>query len=405
VAKHRLSDGTPKQWNDSQPPTEAFHGLAGRVVLAIEPHTEASAGALLLQFLTAFGFSVGRGPHYVADGAHHYPNLFCVVVGDTAKSRKGTSWGRIHALFKQTFKWPTERVKNGLSSGEGLITALCDREDRRLLVVQTEFASVLKVMSRAGNTLSPVLRDAWDGSDLNILTRKSPVSVSGEHVALIGHVTCGELNALMAEIDLWNGFANRFLWCSASRSKLLPHGGEPSGAIIKPLVAELTDVLKWACRLGGKCITWEKAAAEEWDRIYRHLADETSGLIGAITSRGEAQIVRLALIYALLDKSLEIRTEHLLAAFAVWQFCEASARQVFGSSTGDSTADRIRDALRESDGGMSRTEINALFKRHRSSDEISRALATLKDLELAESRNEKGAGRSTERWFAKAEQE
>lgn len=384
------------------PAEEAFYGLAGSIVRAIEPHTESSAAALLIQFLVAFGFLVGRCAYYVADGARHYPNLFCVVVGATAKSRKGTSWGRVREVLAAVPGWPSDRVMNGLSSGEGLIAQLSEPpQDKRLLIVQTEFSAVLKVMARAGNTLSPVLRDAWDGNDLRIIVKNNPTSAAGGHVCVIGHITCGELKLQIDEVDLWNGFANRFLWCSATRARLLPHGGAPDESVLKPLLQRLIRAVKWANGLKGKRISWERSAVVEWECAYSALAVVAPGLVGAVTSRGEAQVVRLALIYALLDQSSEIRVEHLRAAVAVWKFCESSVHDVFAESTGDPVANRIRAALTASDGGMTRTQISELFKRHRSTTDIGRALDLLKDLGFAECRSEQGPGRSAHRWFAK----
>ena len=69
------------------------------------------------------------------------------------------------------------RVHAGLSTGEGLIWAVRDPSgpdpgaaDKRLLAVETEFASVLKATGRYMGTLSPVLRNAWDGRALQTLT-------------------------------------------------------------------------------------------------------------------------------------------------------------------------------------------------------------------------------------------
>lgn len=396
----RNDPARPKEGTIPSLAAEAFHGLAGEVVRAIEPHTEASTGALLVQFLVAFGFVVGRCAFYLADGARHYPNLFAVIVGDTAKSRKGTSWNRLRTIFESVAGWPSERVMTGLSSGEGLIEQVSDSHaDTRLLVVQTEFGAVLQVLARSGNTLSPVLRDAWDGTDLRIMTKNQPAAASGEHVAMVAHITSDELLARLERTDLWNGFANRFLWCFASRARLLPHGGDLKNSAIRPLLQSLNDTVKWASRLKGKQIKWDSVAADEWTRVYGRLARTTPGMIGAVTSRAEAHVVRLALIYSLLDKSVEIRTEHLSAALAVWRFCESSARQVFGQSLGNPTADRIRTALTQTGHGMTRTEISSLFKHHQSSDDISRALDLLRKLEMAECRREKSAGRSIERWF------
>ncbi len=55
---------------------EALYGLPGRVVSTILPHSEASAAALLVQFLAAAGNSFGRGAHFPVEGDQHTTNLF-----------------------------------------------------------------------------------------------------------------------------------------------------------------------------------------------------------------------------------------------------------------------------------------------------------------------------------------
>ena len=56
--------------------------------------------------------------------------------------------------------------------------------------------------------------------------------------------------------------------------------------------------------------------------------------------------MRLAALYAVMDKSKTIEKEHLMAALALWHYAEASARYIFGDATGDRVADRIMEALR-----------------------------------------------------------
>jgi hypothetical protein len=100
----------------------AYHGLAGDIVRIIEPHSEAASEAILIQTLTAFGNIIGRGPFYLVEGDKHPTNLFCVLVGETAKGRKGTSWGRALQVFSLIDDpWARDRIESGLSSGEGLI--------------------------------------------------------------------------------------------------------------------------------------------------------------------------------------------------------------------------------------------------------------------------------------------
>ena len=100
-------------------------------------------------------------------------------------------------------------------------------------------------------------------------------------------------------------------------------------------------------------------------------------MLGAILGRAEAQVLRLALIYALLDRSAFIDEPHLLAALACWDYAEASARFIFGDSLGDPVADEILRALRERPEGMTRTELMHHFGRNLSSEQIGRALAVL----------------------------
>ncbi|MDQ4147072.1 MAG: hypothetical protein M3120_05215, partial [Pseudomonadota bacterium] len=83
-----------------------------------------------------------------------------------------------------------------------------------------------------------------------------------------------------------------------------------------------------------------------------------------MTSRAEAQVIRLALLYALLDQSSIIQPTHLKARL-VWEYAEASARYIFGSTLGDPLADDILRSLRAHPESLSRTETCNLFKRHR----------------------------------------
>ncbi len=88
-----------------------------------------------------------------------------------------------------------------------------------------------------------------------------------------------------------------------------------------------------------------------WAEVYPKLSEGRPGLLGAATSRAEAQVMRLATIYALLDKSAVVRAEHLMAALAVWEYAEQSAKYIFGSALGDPTADAILRALRRAPRG------------------------------------------------------
>ena len=154
----------PDGW-PAPPDPAAYHGLAGAIVERLAPNTEADPVAILTQLLVACGAMIGHSSSFQVEATRHHPNEFLVLIGDSARSRKGSSWDHVHRLIAGADPAITARILTGLSSGEGLIHSVRDpagqdpgASDRRLLVIEPEFVSVLKNVSREISTLSPTLR-------------------------------------------------------------------------------------------------------------------------------------------------------------------------------------------------------------------------------------------------------
>ena len=155
----------------------------------------------------------------------------------------------------------------------------------------------------------------------------------------------------------------------------MPFGGALDDETILEL-GRRTGAVIAAARNAGRITMTD--AKEAWRRVYPDLSAGRSGLLGAITNRAEAQAIRLALLFALLDGRAEISPAHLRAALAVWEYADASAEYIWGTALGDPTADDILRLLRSAgDTGKTRNEIRDHFGRNRSADEIGRALARL----------------------------
>jgi hypothetical protein len=406
----------------------AFHGLLGDLVKAIEPQTEADRQAILAHLLVMFGNCCGRAPHFRVGATRHHLNLFAAVVGASSKSRKGMSRDESGGLFTAADpNWLRHCTTSGLSSGEGLVWAIRDpierqqpiRErggrvaeyqtviedpgvaDKRLLVIQTEFSSVLKVMRRDGNTLSEIIRDAWDGRDLRVITKHSPAKATAPHVSIVGHITRADLHQHLDATEAANGFANRFLWLCVRRSKELPDGGDPIDLGL--FVARMNQVLDHARRVGE--VIRDGAARALWHRIYGRLSAERQGLLGAMTARAEAQVMRVACLYALSDGSAVVGLPHLRAALEFWRYCFDSARYLFGHSLGDPAADELLRALNQSPVGLTRREIlHDVFAKNRKAGDVDRALTVLLTAGLVRSETDTDTGgRPAERWFAVAD--
>lgn len=389
----------------------AYHGVLGEYVRLVEPQTEADPAAILVASLVAFGNACGHGPFFGVEADHHHSNLFAVCVGESGHGRKGVSLGRALALLPDPYR--QNNIAQGLSSGEGLIAAVRDEttkfnakagvfeildpgvSDKRLLVTETEFAQTLKVLKREGNTLSPLLRQAFDGGVLRAMT-KTQTKATEPHVSIVAHVTRPELSKSLGESEYFNGFANRFLWALTRRSKLLPDGGD--GVDISLLRGRVAEALDKA-----KAFTAMKRSAQAkalWWELYADLNKDRPGLFGACTSRAAPITLRLSMIYALADGVDVIEVKHLEAAHAVWRYCEASARLVFGDEEqADALTSEVYRLVCERP-GLTKTDLINAFNRNVPAKDITKALVTLHGKgKVVCVLDKSGPGRPPERWY------
>lgn len=401
----------------------AYHGLTGEVVRLIAPHTEADPVSLSASFLSEFGTMLNRGPHLILDGSYHPLLVWPVLVGQSSKSRKGSAGNRIKTLFKTAApEWTRGECRGTLSSGEGLTAAVRDPEyrevqlkgkdrrptgetvqelvdagveDKRLFLVQSEFGTVLKVMGRDGNSLSGVLRDAWDGQDLAPMTKGNPIKATEPHIGLVGHVTKDELLRNLSETEASNGLGNRFLWLLVRRSKELPFSSSPEAQDIEDLASRLGKALTKGRTIGKIGMTLE--ARNAWAADYHDLSADRPGLAGALLGRAEAYTMRLAALYAVLDGQRDIDLVHLQAARAFWNYVETSTMLIFGDALGDPLADTILAALRTR-GSLSDTEISNLFSRHTDMQRLGQAKTRLLSLGLAHFDTLETTGRPKVTW-------
>ena len=420
-----IYDPTVSQHDDARWPElahEAEYGLGGEVIFRLAPDTEADYAALLLQFLVSFGNAVGRKPYCLIEGTKHYSNLFTVLAGQTAKARKGTAADRIRQLFEIVDpEWAQRCVRGGISSGEGILWAIRDPiyamkkgelqctdpgvDDKRLLLDEREYQQALTVMTRPGNTVSRIIRDAWDDrSHIESLTKNSPAKVTAPMVSIVSHITIEELREALDRTAMANGYANRFLFACVRRGQLLPHGGDPTSnqQALKELCPKIAEALTKARTFEQVGMT--AAATKRWEKIYYTLSADQPGLLGAIMARAEAQVRRLALVYALTDGMGEVDVVHLNAAEALWKFSAASVQHIFGDTVGDPLADEVLRALRANlITGMTRSELVLMFRnsQHRTGA-IGAALLHLQQLGLARCEQSATGGRPVERWFAHA---
>ena len=340
--------------NAPRPDPACLYGLVGDIARAGSETTEANAYAVALNALAYLGCCMGRGPYLPVGNTYHHARLFTLHVGRSGRGRKGDAVSLIHRIDMQLRKTDPDLSpqvhRGGLSSREGLIFLIHDGytagkeevepiHDKRLWVVESEFANVLAQTKRDGNTLSAALRDGWDGVSWKPATKSNRISATDPHLGLSGAVTPSELLSLIAARELSNGFANRFLTIFSERARMTPFPQTTSQDAVDALAARTGKVLKFAGAdryVDGdrSRMSLSPAAAKVYSELYlgelnRH---DYGPLVTGLLERRAPVLLRIAMIFALTDQTLTIDEKHVSAALAWVRYWVESVRFIFSSA-------------------------------------------------------------------------
>lgn len=373
--------------NAPQPDPACLYGLIGDVARVGSDGTETNAVAIAANFMAYLSCAIGRGVYLPIGNTRHHARIFCLHIGRSGRGRKGDAVSLVlridRALRAIDEAFAPQVHRGGLSTREGLAALIHDRyrqgrqdvpaiEDKRLWVVESEFANVLHQGRRNGNTLSAALRDCWDGVDIKPATKTNRIDASDPHVCLSGAISPAELTALMSARELTNGFANRFLMIWAERTRILPFPKETPEATVELLAARTRDVLAFVrADQHGQCdhLRMELSPQAQWRyaQVYRgELNDDLGdGAVGAMLERRAPMLLRLAMVMALTDLQPRIDAQHIDAAMAWIRHATASVRFVFISAAEEAKlaqvlelSSRVLAFLRER-GQATRSQISA----------------------------------------------
>ncbi|MBD8607565.1 DUF3987 domain-containing protein [Aeromicrobium sp. CFBP 8757] len=402
LRRARISSAA-QQTPELQPP--ALDGLAGEIVTALQPLTEATPAAMLGTILATFGVMAGRHAHVCVGAKQHFPNIYVVVIGSTAKARKGTSAAAVRPILLQADDpsdpfFPGHQL-TGVQSGEALIRAVAQSgdsstpvPDQRTYVYEEEYGRLLAAAGRKDATLSATLRTAWDGDEITRDTIKETMRATHPHVGIVAHVTQHELVKMMTKNDSSNGYANRFLHVFSERTTVHPEPGKLHSRLVKDFGDRLAQRLSFARSVGE--VARSASFVREWDAVYRIVEYMPDGgeVFDELSARAPAHLLRLSLIYALLDGSSVLEAKHLTSALAFWEYCESTVAHVWGASLGDSRTDKLYQALLTAgDAGLDRTQVSSLFSNNLLKDEVNALTESLTTSGLAVTEQRPTGGR------------
>jgi hypothetical protein len=399
-------DAPDNHRNAPRPSPDCLHGLIGDVARAGSASTEANPFAIAANFIVFMGCAVGRGPFMSVGNTWHHARQFALHVGRSGRGRKGDATslgGRIERALRGMNADATPQVhRGGLSSREGLVYLIHDGYtegknevdaivDKRLMVIESEFANILMQSKRDGNTLSSALRDCWDGVSLKPATKSNRLWATDPHVSLAAAITPGELHSVMASRELTNGFANRFMifWAEKTKSLAFPVATpqtEVDALAVRVLeVLEFCNATRWVDKDTMR-VSLSPDARKRYEELYHtELNDNSAGeRITALIERRAPMLLRLAMLFALCDLMDEVQLVHINAALAWVRYSVDSVKFIFASAADEvataetnDTAQKIVDYLADKKQATRKELTVDCFQRHKSKSRIDSALDDL----------------------------
>ena len=351
------------QFLPPRPDPACFYGLVGDVAREGSDGNEASPIAIAGNFMAYLSCAIGRGPYLAVGNTSHHTRIFSLHIGRSGRGRKGDALSLVmridESLRGKRPDLAPQVHRGGLSSREGLAALIHDGymfgkqqvpaiRDKRLWIVESEFANVLQQCRRGGNTLSAALRDCWDGVDLKPATKSNKVYATAPHIGLSGAITPAELLTLMQQRELQNGFANRFLMVWAERGEVHPFPKRSTQANVDALADRIIDILEFTglpdeTINDHKALTLSREARLRYAHIYR---EDLSGdcedlLMESVLERRAPMLLRIAMLFALTDQQEEIEVQHINAALRWIEYATASARFTFSALKMAQTATQV----------------------------------------------------------------
>ncbi|MBZ4016129.1 DnaB-like helicase N-terminal domain-containing protein [Streptomyces purpurogeneiscleroticus] len=372
------------------PHPDVFCGWLGDTVRELDPTTEADPIAVLANLLSAAGAVIGRRPHLMIGNDRHPTLIWALTIGPTSSGRKGSATSTARRVLAEALPdfFGPEHTPRGLNSGEGLIEYVKDDDsddashasiDKRLWVLESEYAVTMSRGRREGSSLPGVLRQAWDGDSLGSMVRDS-LKATDPHIAILGHITPEEFRAKMQDSEMAGGTYNRFLPIFCHRNLILPGSRGASPELVANLASGWRTVLEDAARVDE--VKFSPGAWELYcDQVYPALSDDSAGgVIAQFTARAAPYVQRVAMVYALCDHTDTISETHMRATWQLLNYARASAVHLLGDTTGDPKVNKLAEAVRAAGpDGLTADRIRRLFK-NTTRAERDRLAAELLDL-------------------------
>lgn len=401
---------------------DMLYGVIGEFAKSAAEGKGLNPIATAIGCITWLSAELSPRPVIAVGDIYHPCRIYAVHVGRSSRGGKGDSLNLVKKVHRQiSLIDPALLAKShtgGISTREGLAMELHDGygqgesliqtiHDKRLFIIEPEFAQVLSQGKRVGNTLMTALRDCWDdGAVIKPLTKNSRIWSTDPHISLFGNITPFELRSKITANEVHGGTLNRFLLIFAERLDYVPIPEVTSEDMVKSYANRFIDIIRFAKSNYGSSnydhiaerivLNMTPEAKAYWLNVYPELVTPyTNELIAAATDRRHAYALRLALLFALADKSTDIHESHLKAGVAWVKFAALCTQYVLSDGRDESSlpdpknSDKLIQYLRHVGGSATRSQITKdCFRRHLSGKNLDAVLQPLLDRGVLEKKTE-----------------
>ncbi|GIU38628.1 hypothetical protein L2719_15090 [Shewanella schlegeliana] len=389
-------------------------GLIGDISHLLSSGSEASEEFIAAHSLIRISISIPRGYITLPYGATFTePRLNAIFVQSTGGG-KGVSEKQTNAIFnlagelnntEQPIALHARIHSGGLSTGEGISYELRDdstdskgnfiqgQNDKRLIVVEAEFANLLAKCNQKTSILSGIIRKLFDGESLEPLTKTDRTSCTDPHVGILGHITATELVSRLDDTSIYNGFLNRFTICCGMPQELQPFPKIPCPDKMAELAKKLNDVLIWVNQ-EKRVLGMSDCYRELWEDKYAYLKQlgAKDSIEQSLLTRAPHYATMYAMLFAVLDKSNVINSSHLTSALAWIEYWHQSIIYIFDtekdkinanekSKIANDVLQSIENLIKQNNGQPTdRTPLQKAVGKKYNSQQVSDALQSLQEM-------------------------
>lgn len=333
-----------------------LYGVIGQVAKAGAAGKGLNPVAIALATMVWLSSAVSPRITLAVGDTKHPARIFGVHVGRSATGGKGDSINLLNKIRKYLdARYPNLTPmfhSGGLSTREGLALKVHDGyedkgrtidpvADKRLMVLESEFVKLLK-LGKSDNPILAVIRELWDfGGSIQPLTKTAPIRATNPHITIYGNVTPDELKSTINLTEIYGGTVNRFLFIFAERLQMVPFPPETPDSIVVDYAERFADIILWAKENYGsdqddhqtKDVTLSAEAMSLWEKEYDRLARPYgSSVVVDATNRRAPYALRIALLFAITDKTHTIEVRHLKSAIAWVDASAQTAGFLFGTT-------------------------------------------------------------------------